>query len=357
MKQLILSALIASFSLAGVSAQTVREVRIGDNLNYGITYHLPTTVVVTTVNATCKRVEAGPYAIYAEKYLGLTDVALSDQTLWQVESLDMTIKGRPDSANTYHIDFSPKAALPSFYLNEEGCLLGINHRVEEEVVSEPLAEAPKTQIVYKPTDVMTPEILRAGSKAKQAELIAEEIFSIRESRSELIRGEADNTPNDGLQLQLMLDNLAAQERALLSLFVGNTTVTREARSYEYCPSVEVPSEMLFRFSKELGFCEVDDLAGAPYYINVAVTTDNRLAEPLDPKARQKVQTGIAYCKPGKAQISVSTIGHELASHEFPIAQFGHVERLPQAQFTNKKMPYAATFNAITGAMYLFEAAN
>ena len=39
---------------------------------------------------------------------------------------------------------------------------------------------------------MNQEILSAGSNAKIAELTAEEIYDIRDSRTALIKGEADN---------------------------------------------------------------------------------------------------------------------------------------------------------------------
>lgn len=50
----------------------------------------------------------------------------------------------------------------------------------------------------------------SNSSAKMAELVAKEIYSIRESRNALLRGEADNMPKDGAQLKLMLDNLNQQ---------------------------------------------------------------------------------------------------------------------------------------------------
>ena len=37
---------------------------------------------------------------------------------------------------------------------------------------------------------------------RQAELVAKEIYSIRESKNALLRGEADNMPKDGAQLDV-----------------------------------------------------------------------------------------------------------------------------------------------------------
>lgn len=345
--------LCATLSALSLNAQVVNRVTVGDNMNYGVTYNLPTTVVKVEVDASCTEVKAGMFAPYAEKFLGLKDVAQEDQTLWQVEGIRMTPEAKADTLHVYHIVFSEKGALPTFYFSEERTLLAINHEVTPVDAPQPAARQEETKLSFKPSDVMTSEMLKAGSKAKQAELVAEEIFSIRESRSELVRGEADNMPKDGKQLQLMLDNLSAQEAALMSLFVGTTTTKQSSHTYSYHPTQEAERELLFRFSSQLGFVEADDFAGAPYYVSVSVVEDNRM-DMMDAKAIKKLEKGIAFCVPGKAHITLFNASQKLAEGDLRMSQFGHVEQLPQAQFTGKKRPCAATFDAATGSLHLFE---
>ena len=74
----------------------------------------------------------------------------------------------------------------------------------------------------------------------------------------------------------------------------------------------------------------------------------------DVNARKKLEKGIAYCVPGKARISLYNAKSVLAEGDIPMAQFGHVEMLPQGQFTNKKRPCSALFIPSTGAIKLFE---
>lgn len=338
---------------ATLSAQEVQQVTIGDNMSFGLTYSLPRTGVELTVEAHCTQVKAGEFAQYAEKFLGLKGVAQEDQTQWEVITMNMTPIALADSARTYHVVFSEKGALPTFYLSAENTLLGINKMPELTQKEKPVAAAPVEKLTFKPTDVMTSDMLKAGSKAKQAELVAEEIFAIRESRSELVRGESDNMPKDGKQLQLMLDNLSAQEEALLSLFVGTRTERDQSHTYSYVPNAETQRELLFRFSRELGFVDKDDMAGAPYYISVAVVEDNRLA-PADARSAKKLEKGIAHCVPGKVHLRLFNASQTLAEGDIRMAQFGHVEQLPQAQFTDKKRPCAATFQETTGAIRIFD---
>lgn len=348
-----IAAALAAIIAGSALGQQVEQVNIGDNMNYGITYSLPVTALQVQVTARCARTVAGQYAMYAEKFLGLHDVALTDRTECELSGIRLESVAKADPVNTFHISFPEKGALPTFYLTDEHCLWAINMappQVAPEVAKP--AEAPKS-LTYRPTDVLTSDILKAGSKSKQAELIAQEIFSIRESRSELIRGEADNTPNDGRQLQLMLDNLTAQEEALLSFFVGTTTVSEVSRTYTYVPTGEADHDVVFRFSTELGLVDADDLVGAPFYASVTVIEDNRLPD-LDPKQRKKVEKGIAFCVPGKAHVRIFDVDGPLTEGDIWMSQFGHVEQLPQIQFTDKKKPCSALFTPATGALRIFE---
>lgn len=348
--------LMLACALFGVTAQAqnVEKVEIGDNQNFGITYSLPQTDVCATLNMVCYQITAGPYAQYAEKYLGLKDVAMDDQTKWELVSLTIEDVPVPDQERTFHINFPEKGALPTFYLTEDGFLLSINREPD---VNEVAAVEKKTEqepkLVLKASDVMSEDILRAGSKAKQAELAAKEIFSLRESKRDILRGEIENMPKDGASLQIMLDNLDAQEKALLSLFVGVTTEKQVSKNVHFVPSKSVDNKVYFRFSEHEGLVDNDDMIGEPYYISIRITEDNRMEQPeVDPK--KKPALGIAYNVPGKAHVTLSFDGEIVAETDMFMGQFGHVEQLPVAQFTDKKKVVSATFNQVTGSIKTYE---
>lgn len=338
-------------------AQEAVQVSVGDNMNFGITYSLPKTVVRATVDALCTKSVAGPYAAYAEKFLGLSDVLLEDKTHWEVQRITLDNYAVADTSRTFHIDFNPKGALPTFYFTDDRCLWAVNQAPQvmpQKVVDEETKIVSAGKSIVKASDVLTSEILKAGSKVKQAELIAQEIFSIRESRTLLIKGEADNMPGDGASLQLMLDNLTAQEDALLSLFVGSTSTSSQQQVVSFVPKDNTEREVLFRFSELLGFVEPDDMVGAPYYISVRLTEDNRMVDPVDDKNRKKVDKGLAFCVPGKAHISLFSTTETLASGDMYMGQFGHVEQLPASLFTDKKKPASALFTPTTGAVRIID---
>lgn len=356
MKKIFL-AIAALGSSMMMSAQEVQQVQIGDNMSYGITYSLPQTAVKVKMTVVCRKTEAGQYAQYAEKFLGLTDAKTEDEVSYEITSITMNTKAVADSTRTYHIEFSEKGALPTFYLTDENSLWSIN-RAPEVVTAEDVAETEADnqdngKLRLKASDVMNPEILKAGSRIKQAELAAQEIFSIRESRNSLLRGEVDNMPKDGASLQIMLNNLDAQEQALLTLFEGITETTTETREIVYVPTEETNNHVLFRFSKSLGMVDSDDLAGEPYYLNAEVLELSKMDDLTDPKQKKKVEKGIAFCVPGKMTVTLSTLEGAVAELTMNAAQLGHVERLPQAQFTDKKKRVEALFDPTTGAVKMF----
>ena len=140
----------------------------------------------------------------------------------------------------------------------------------------------------------------------------------------------------------------------MSLFVGTTTKTQQTHNYTYVPTRETSRDLAFRFSKHLGYVDKDDYAGEPYYVSIQITEDNR--EQFIPGAKPKKRTdkGIAFCIPGKAHITLLDTKDTLAQGDIYLSQFGRVEQLPQAQFTDKKRPCSAAFTPSTGAIKIFE---
>lgn len=350
---LFISALMAVNAL---HAQDVQKVSVGDVQSHGVTYTLPKISMQVTVTAKSTEVKAGIFAQYAEKYLGLTDAPLEDSKIWEVTSLELSPVAVPDTSKTFHIVFTEKAALPTFYLNAAGSLLSINcePKAETKTIAEEV-EAAEAGVELTPFNVMNEELLKAGSKAKQAEIAARQIFRIRESRLNLLTGEVDNLPADGASFQLILDNLKHQEEAYMQLFTGTITETSETRNFAFVPVGEEKGKILFRFSRHFGFVDSDDLSGEPYMLSVTLLEDNRkVPERVDAKGKKlPMATGVAYCVPGKARVAMSLKGRVLLQTDAVMGQFGHVEHLDNAHFVNKKAPASAQFNAMTGAITLY----
>ncbi len=168
----------------------------------------------------------------------------------------------------------------------------------------------------------------SNSSAKMAELVAKEIYSIRESKNALLRGEADNMPKDGAQLKLMLDNLNQQETAMTEMFSGKIKKEPKTFTIRLTPK-EMKDEVAFRFSRKLGVVANNDLAGEPYYISV---TDLKSSDVSATEEGKKKVDGVAYNLPGKAQVTLMYNNKKLFDDQLPITQFGTVEYLAPVLF-------------------------
>ena len=196
---------------------------------------------------------------------------------------------------------------------------------------------------------MSEEILAAESTAKMAELTAQEIYDIRESLNMLTRGQADYMPKDGEQLRLMLAELKLRDNALTSLFTGIIDRDTTEHTLTIIPEKDSIREVLFRFSKRLGFVDKDDLAGVPYYIYVENLKTVPQAAPADPKKKQKPVDGIFVNIPGRLRSVVSDSQGPVVADEFPAGQFGNVELLSGALF-NKRYTTRLRLHPLSGAI-------
>jgi hypothetical protein len=203
---------------------------------------------------------------------------------------------------------------------------------------------------------MTQEMLAAGSSIKMAELCAQEIYDIRDSKNALIRGEADNTPKDGAQLKLMLDQLDKQAAVLESLFSGTTQTDTEVFSLFYDPQQESDRDILFRFSQKLGVLDADNLAGEPVAASVKVLETIPTTVPSEEaaKKRAKMEHGVYYNVPARTKISINYGGQEFVNMETPVAQFGVVEVLSNTLFDKKTTTQVTFFQATGGTKDVME---
>lgn len=316
----------------------------------GVCYFLPKTALRLVVEVEKTTVKPGELSKYAYRYLRLNDVPREESTTYQLKSIKVDTYGVPDSRKAYSVKVKSKTIAPLVGLTNDGVLLSINR--EAESVPE-LPAVPADVAAPQPVDARryyTQEMLAAGSTSKLAELISQEIYDIRESRNELVRGEADNTPKDGAQLQLMLNQLDQQATAFESLFKGTVS-----RSTQYVVLTIVPEEekevIAFRLSKHLGVVASNDLSGEPFYLNVE-PLQNLPARVVDPdveKKKAKTEKGVFYNVPAREAVSIYTDEQNYVRLECPMAQFGTTELLSDALF-NKNATTKVTFYPQTGAI-------
>jgi len=344
------------FQITFLNAQTnVLKMSATKSTDYGVTYFLPKTVLTIRVNYDKTTQKAGLYAKYAEKYLGIKEQSTvpEDRIYYTLNSVGVETKGVVDKDASYLVEFKSKTTSPFVYLTDDGLICTINADYAPEsvkagkvAVASPTPELSTTSSL----SVYSEEYLRAGSVPKMAEVAAKQIYKLRESRTNLLTGEAENAPRDGEGMKIVLANLDAQEKELVELFTGTTSVESFNSDFETEPRSDMNKEILFRFSKYLGIVDKDDLSGSPIYINVKNLENPEPPEPVDPKRKAKEPLSIVYNLPGKATVEILSGINSLYKNTLSIVQFGNKQILAPALFEDKKAPVKIYFYPETGAI-------
>ncbi len=335
----ILALLLALLSLSASAA---------DKENEGLTYYLPKTAVNVSLLVEKTTYTPGQMAAYAELYFKTPAKMVADVD-YRIVGIRFSTEGVPDSTKRHTILLDKKHSIFDIDCEKNGVLRAINTKgVTKET---PTAFVPaRKPAPLNPNDYMSQDILSAGNLPKMAQMVAQEIYDIRDSRNQLSRGEADFMPNDGEQLRMMLAQLRTQETALMQMFTGVTVKDTTECVFQFVPDPTVQKRTLFRFSKKFGCVADDDLSGEPYYVYV---DDEHIYPDFPDEAeaakKQKDDLVLGVNLPGKIRVRLSAGSQTQASFETYAAQYGREEMLSGSLF-GKKMTARLVLDTVTGAV-------
>ena len=348
MRKILLVFFTFHCSLLTTLAQTAVSTYLPGVTPEGAIYLLPKTGIRIAVQVEKTTYAPGELCKYAERYLRIKDVSPTPSVNYRITDIRQEAYAVADTSKHYAIEFNAKTAATNVRLSDDGILLGINTDPQPQSKSLSSPHSPLSTKID-PRQYMNEEMLAAGSTAKMAELIAQDIYEIRESRNLLVRGQADNMPKDGEQLRLMLNQLDKQDQAMTSLFIGTTEKDTTEHVITVIPDKTSDQQVLFRFSQKLGLLESDDFAGVPYYYKVEDLKTVPPVEVIDPKKKNKQAPGVYVNVPGKLRSTISDAKGVISTAEFPAGQFGNVELLSGALF-NKRYTTRLWLNPLSGAV-------
>ena len=319
----------------------------------GTDYYLPKTALRFTVKVERAQYTPGRLATYARRFLR-TDVKQDPTTSYRLLGIDMAPYAVPDTSRHFTLITDKKHTVNKVCRADNGQLLAIN--ADATAMGMPSAKFTpgRKPTPPNPHDYMTEDMLNAGSNAKMAELTAQEIYDIRDSRNQLNRGEADFMPKDGTQMAIMLGNLDKQEAALTQLFTGTTVRDTTWTDVDFVPTKE-GQQVLFRLSQWSGLVDDDDLSGEPYV--VTVTDKHTIAQPQPAPENQKEDKndiGLRVSQPSRIKVSVAHGQQVIGSYEVSAPQFGTVESLSGELF-GKKQSAKLILDPLTGSVKTIEA--
>lgn len=355
MKSFIYCAAIAALlSSQSVAAQTTQKLTASKATEYGLIYTLPLTVVDITIEAEHTECQPGEFNNYARRLLNINDAITEPSESVKIKSVTLTPRGVANPDSRWNVQYKV-GATPYVILNEVGCPLAIN---TESIPTKAAAKLPEA-VAAEPTPLeieaarqaVTQDMIRSSSVTKRAELAAERILELRETRSDLLSGQAENNPADGQAMKLVLDNIAAQEAALTAMFSGTTKTYTTVSTVTFEPdSAEVYNKTIARLSPLKGVVDNSDLSGSPITLSMYILDTAKLPVNDKGEAKRFPKGGVAYNIPGTALISISYNGKEVIAKEVSLAQLGVTFGIDPTVFVDKKQPSKATFDPTTGAI-------
>ena len=335
-----------------LSAQeTIRMNAVKAN-NYGVAYSLPKTSLVITFKVKKVKYKRGDFYPYAQRYLGIEPIT-ENRTTYSLEDVSIVNKGIPDKSNSFLIEFRSNTVEPFVYLTKDGLICSVNGNPELEKTKEP-ESLTRSEPSIDPRRFLTEETLMAGSTAKQAELVSKQILELRRTRNDILMGEAENMPPDGAAYKLVMDQINAQEKALTEMFSGTMETETFFTDLTIVPdNGNINRQVIARFSEKLGPLDADNLAGSPIYISLTSKTpkiERLLSEKELAKLEDKLNQGLVYNIPGKADLKIEYDNRTLKDIEVDIVQFGSKEVLTKKMFDNNKKPIKIIFYPDLGAI-------
>ncbi len=285
--------LVALVTVSTAAAQNAGITRLGRYREGGVKcLGIATTTLAVDVTIRTERIVSGPYARYAQKFLGLR-VPLSDKTQCSVVG----------GAIALFEEYPTAGPLPA----------------ETTVVES--YEAQDELFAMLSIDRMGAVEADPESAAGQA---AAMIFSLRRHRLELITGEAgEHVFGEGLAAAL--ERIDRMEQELLELFLGRRVVTERTDRFYITPEEGQFQQIVCRFSADRGIVPAGDLSGDIVLLqfqpgNLVATLEN------DPKG-----AGLPYRVAAVTLCTLVAEGHDVISQQLPIYQFGQTVSVAAAK--------------------------
>lgn len=343
-KRLLSSVVLAISACTMLFAQTVQENELA------VVYYMPQTQLEMTIQYDKIIVKPGPFYLYAERYLGVKEVATESSTRYEVTNISLKPHTVADISRAYKVVNETQW----LSLTPDGLLYGYNvpAYIEKTLPTETAKVCNNTPPTLMP---LLEEQMIASSIAKMAEGAAKQIYHIREMRINLLAGDVEHTPADGQSMQLVLNELDKREQMLAELFIGSRTVEQLSYTFYYTPTKDVTNEVICRFSQYSGVVTVDDLSGEPIRLTLTGIHQSYLpmVEETTKPNKVAISSQIYYNLPGYANIEVKFSDKLHTTTSLPIAQFGVAVPIAKGLLLNKQTP-KIYFNTQTGNILSIE---
>ena len=315
-----------------------------------LTYSLPSTTITLDVEAVQEKFHAGPYAKYAEKYLGIK-ARQKDETTFQLTSIRMTPLLEADQSRRYSVNVK-KGEIDATFLKLSAAGLvsfsdanfgdesiwrfptevkgdfsgkGVSSNLTSE--STTLYKNAKTESAYSRVAVQQNMVVEKSTEQKAAET-AEMILKLRQQRLQIVTGDTDATYS-GEAMGAAIKEITRLEEEYMTLFVGYSNFQTQNMRFEVVPQAGLESQMYvaFRLSDAAGLVPADNLSGKPIIMEIVA---QNFAEPVlsADQLKNKKEAEAYYRIPAICTVKIMDGANLLLQSRMPIYQLGHESSLP-----------------------------
>jgi len=313
-----------------------------------VSYSLPSTSLLFEVEAECEAFYAGPYAKYAEKYLGM-EVRQKNENTCRVTSVKMTPYIEADLSARYMIEGADRDFdLTFLQLTSCGLVSVADSHLGENVawrfpaaakggtaadaiVSNLSSEAAtlyrKGEGAYGRIAVQQSVTVAKTLEQKAAET-ASLIFELRKKRMQIITGDTDATYS-GEAMGAAVEEITRLEKEYMTMFTGYSERTVQTMTFDIVPERDKKMYVAFRVSETAGLLPADDISGKPVALEI-IPQEISLNDGQVGDKKPKNNKYVFYRIPAVCTLKLTDGKSLLFQSRQPVYQFGVDSSLPLA---------------------------
>lgn len=340
---------IAAFALlmsAGLSAQ-----KKGEDPQGFLTYSLPSTTITLEVEAVQEKFYAGPYAKYAEKYLGIK-AGQKDETTFQITGVKIVPYVEADQSRRYTVNVKKGTIDATFLkLSAQGFISFSDANFADEAIwrfpvnsrsdfsangvtsnlsseSTTLYRKDRNESVYNKVSVQQNMVVEKSPEKRAAET-ADMILKLREKRLQIVTGDTDATYS-GEAMGAAIEELTRLEKEYLTMFIGYTESQTQSKRFEVVPDSARESQMYiaFRLSDTAGLVDADNMSGRPVVMEI-VPQEFKQTEVTEAEKKNAAKQVEAYFRiPAICTVKLIDSGNAILQTRLPIYQLGQESSIP-----------------------------
>ena len=355
MKQLTKTLCVLLCMVAGIQMANAQMLEAGQEQPAGVViYSLPQTSVMLTVVAEKEIFVAGPYAQYAQKYMG-SEARTVDQVTYTLKSIDLApyLEADPNTRIALNLSGKGTAAANFLQLCSQGLIvtsdsytgkpeswrfpsIANNDVFAGKDVEGNLTSA--TTTLYKTVNTaegfqrvaVSQSQVVEKSLEKKAQETANTIFALRKSRMQIITGDTDATYS-GEAMQAAISEITRLEQEYMSLFYGTSTTSIQTMNFDVVPNSKTANQMYvaFRISESEGLLPPNEVAGRPIVLVLNYDKPAEVTTGGVASGAKAVAAGTVYYRvPVVATARIMDGSQTLLQTRIPIYQFGQTVSFP-----------------------------